>query len=294
MVAVKQPHGDLALDFSVATVLDSYVTELEEERLPDGFWHPSSLFGCARRAVYDYLGTPKPPLDSRTKRVFRMGHIIHEFLQAAILRAVERGDLLQGYVEVKVFDPERGLKGHADGLVQLPDGTWVVLELKSIKSTGMKYGDLPKDDHRKQAAAYVSILRRHGGLLRIDEEANPLSSDRPGWKRVYMPFLTGVEEDGETKWYDQLPPIPELSHVAFVYVSKDDMEIREFIQVQTDQKEAWLDDYLARLRRHVSEGTQPRRLERVTEGRKSGRRHYLCGYCPFEAKCWNEDQEGIE
>lgn len=271
------------MTLSVAETLDAHVADLEEERLPDGQWHPSSLFGCERRAVYDFLGTEKEPLDARTKRVFRMGHIFHELLQDGLTAAVERGDLKAFYPEVKIVDPVRGLKGHADGLALENDDTWTVLEFKSIKSTGFKYGGLPKDDHRKQVAAYVSTLRRYGGTWKLPDRI-------PTWLESQLFASMGgdvvTSDDGQDQ-YLVIPPLGDLARVRFAYVSKDDLEIKEFEQTHSEQKEQWLDEYLAGLRAHVDAGTLPDRLIRYTEtGNVSKQRHYLCGYCPFAKTCW--------
>ena len=255
------------MTFQVADALDAYVAELEEERLPDGRWHPSSLFGCARRAVYDFLGTPKAPLDKRSKRVFRMGHIFHALIQEAVARDPS---LKQAYAEVKIVDPERGIEGHADGLIQHADGHWTLLEFKSIRSTGMKYSDLPKDDHQKQTFSYVSVLRKYGGSVKP-----------PGWK----------EGDGVIV----IPPLGDLDHIRYAYISKDDLEIREFDREFTAAEEEWLNIYLLKLKIHVAQGTLPKRLIRLTEaGNVSSQKHYLCSYCPFMARCWSEDGEGVD
>lgn len=268
--------------FSVAGALDRYVESLEEERLPDGHWHPSSLFGCARRAVYDFLGTPKAPIGARTKRVFRVGHIFHELIQTAVAASPA---VKEAYAEVKIVDPVRKIKGHADELILVDeDGedVWGVLEFKSIKSTGMKYSDLPKDDHRKQVATYCDVLREYGGLVKIQDPA----------ENVYNRNTTEI--DGEL--YIVIPPLGDLARVRFAYVSKDDLEIKEFEQIHTDAKGEWVTNYIKGLEVHVANGTLPKRLVRLTpKGKVSKQRPWPCSYCPFADKCWApEEPEGVD
>jgi hypothetical protein len=275
--------------FSVEAALDHYVEKLEEERQPDGYWHPSGLFGCARQAVYGFLGVPKSAPDRKSKRIFRIGHVTHDFIQRAV--GAHPG-LVLFLPEVKILDEERKLKGHADGLGFYEDGTAEVFEFKSTRSGALRYGDLPKDDHRKQVTSYVSVLRRHGGTWKIDPE---IDLSYTGTLQHEQPWEIFTDDEGSARL--RIPPLPELEHVRIAYLAKDDWEIREFEQKHTDQKEAWLDDYLARLRRHVDEGTLPMRLPNKTldSGRVSPtQHHYLCGYCPFAARCWSQDQEGVE
>lgn len=241
-------------------IVDDYVSSLEEERKPDGYWHPSSLFTCARRAVYEFLGVEKPPVDARGKRIFRLGHILHEFIQTAFGRAASLGDQALFYPEVALVDEARKIKGHADGLsVSLADGE--VLEIKTIGTYGYKSLTEPKPEHKQQAKLYVQILRRYGGTFEFQPEGG------------------GVIE---------IPPMPNLKKVRFAYVSKDNLEIKEYVEEFTEEDDEELDAYLARLDLHVFEGTLPKRLIQLTPtGKVSKQRPWECGYCPFADRCYS-------
>ncbi len=249
------------MTFSVADALDGYVAALEEERLPDGFLHPSGLFGCARRAVYEFTGTPKSdPPDARAKRVFRVGNILHEFAQAAMSK--HPGTVIVAN-EVKVFDPERRLKGSADSVVLLADGSWLVVEIKSINSWGFKKGGLPKADHRLQAACYLSILRRYGASATVN----------------------GVDFT--------IPPLGSDSKVRFCYISKDDLKIEEFDVELTPELEAEIENQLFVIETAILEHELPPRLPYVVSTRKDtyGQmvKDPLCGYCSWATTCWERE-----
>lgn len=247
------------MTFSIAGALDRHVAALNEERQADGMWHPSSLFGCDRRAVYGREGVDRSnPPGARSLRVFRLGHIIHELVQTAVEGEPE---IVAFYAEVKVVDEERGIKGHADGLVFLTDGTAVVIELKSIGFNALKFAkQLPKEDHEKQATLYVDILRRIGGEAKL--------------------------ADG-TKIY--LDPIPALNRILFAYVAKDDMGVIEFLVEVTEKMTADVDATVGRVSRYYREGVLPPRLPR-----SSGKKAWMCGYCDWGDHCWDVDPEGEE
>ena len=76
------------MTFTVEAALDDHVAALEIPRLPDGKWHPSSIFGCDRKAIYEVRGTtPTNPPNAGSRRTFRIGHIFHSFLQDAVAAA---------------------------------------------------------------------------------------------------------------------------------------------------------------------------------------------------------------
>lgn len=245
---------------NLQSVIDDYVASIEEEREPDGYWHPSGMFGCARKAVYEKTGAEKEPFTTRTKRTFRLGHMLHELVQTALETdpSVE-----EFYSEIEVIDEVRKQRGHADGLVKIEGGEWALLELKSIGSYGFKALTEPKQDHVDQAKTYATIIRRDGYLL----------------------------ADGT-----KMPPIPELERIIFGYVSKDNLDVKQYNLVLTPSDTQELDYYVDRLNLHVFEGTLPRRLDSVTTptGRVSKTRPWLCGYCPFQTQCYSKQEpEGV-
>ena len=238
--------------FSVETSLDRYVEAIAEPREPDGLWHPSSLGGCDRKALYEVRGTPKSnPPDARTRRVFRVGHLMHEFVQTAI--ALDPS-VLRFFAEVALDAPDLRVTGHADGLLTHVDGSWEVLEFKTISSRAFQYGDLPKPDHVGQLSLYMKVLREYGG------------------------------RSGPEKFQEVIPPLGErLARGRVIYVSKDDLRIGEYGITWSDAKDEEIRAKLARLESYREAGTLPDRLP--VNGSK---RHYLCGYCPFQDHCWGE------
>ena len=257
------------MPFSVIVALDKHVARLEEEREPDGYWHPSGLFGCPRKAIYEMRGTEKSnPPDARAKRVFRVGNILHEFIQEAISLDEE---VVAFYAEVKIFDAERRIKGAVDGLALLSSGRWLGLEFKSINSMAFKFGDLPKPDHKGQASVYMELLREFGG--------------------------TGKLADGTPII---IPPLGEsLTRFLFAYVSKDDLQVEEFSMLWSDHKAEVLEERLRVLEAYEESGDLPPRLPpTVKTNKKTGKttsaRNYMCSYCAFKDRCWDVDPEGSE
>ena len=229
--------------------MDAYVDQIESIREPDGLWHPSSISSpCDRKSIYEYRGAEKEPLTARTKRIFRVGHILHEFIQTAI----EADPSVRGFwPEVPIVAGPLMVTGHADGLLEHESGEYEVLEFKTIKSTAFRYNDLPKADHILQVSLYLKVLREYGTVL---------------------PSVT-------------LPPLGDmLRRARVVYVSKDDLQIGEYPILWSEARNRQIEDKLVVLNAHRLEGTLPDRLPA-----SGAKRHYLCGYCPFQTQCWEGD-----
>lgn len=247
------------MTFDTAAAIDAYVDSLHTNREPDGYWHPSSLSGCLRQAVYDFRGSPESnPRDKRSQRILRVGHIFHEFVQQAIhnIPSVQTFHSEVGFVHEGLL-----LRGSADGLIQYDSGAWEVLEFKTINSNAFRYGNLPKPPHVIQVTAYLKALREVGGTT----------------------------DEGT-----RIPPVQDaLSQARIGYISKDDLRIEEYPVFWSRANEDELVRRLAVVRSHESAGTLPDRLPLVLD-KKTGKpkRDYLCGYCPFQDACWEREDIG--
>lgn len=149
--------------------VDWVSTEPRDDRR--GVFHPSAVGGCARRNVYEYIGTPRVYADTaKDMEVFRIGHAIHGIVQG-ILGDLERVLNPKG-IEVTFraevpYDRETdslyldlGIGGTTDGVLTLTSKKegWsqrAILEVKSIKSKNFDLLKAPKPDHQMQANLYA-------------------------------------------------------------------------------------------------------------------------------------------
>lgn len=142
-------------------------TELRDNR--QGVFHPSAVGGCARRNVYEYIGTPRVYMDTaKDMEIFRIGHAIHHIVQT-ILADLDRVLTPRGidftFRPEYSFDPNSdymyadfGVGGTCDGLLELVHEDWSqrsILEVKSIKDDNFNSLRGPKPDHQMQANLYA-------------------------------------------------------------------------------------------------------------------------------------------
>ena len=239
-------------------LVDAHFKAHASIREPDGFWHPSSMTGCERQAVYEQTKTEKTDeTDIRSTRIMANGTRMHEEIQA-MLMAKHPGFL----PEVRV-EGLGGIWGHCDGLLPVADGqedgetgpvvvpVYELQEFKSIGPNGKKfmkpkpYGKesptnrpVPKPEHVKQARIYYACLEEMGYLL---------------------------------------------DNIRISYFDRDDWSVLEF------EVEPWTDDELMSfiielesLKMHSKYGTLPARKDPD---------FWLCRYCPFRTRCWKQDKE---
>lgn len=265
------------MTFTVATSVDQWIDREASIRLPDGHFHPSSLFECERKAIYEIRGTePSNEKDARNKRILHLGTTWHQVVQRAIASDPR---IKRIYIEVPAEDDWFNITGHADAVAEYEDGSWELFEIKTAglfqwkkyafgdKKRGIPPG--PSETYRGQARTYAYCLRRNG-----------FSTDDPDWPSI---------EPNPGVVY---PPLGDaLLRIRFIFVCRDDLTIAEFVE---NVDPAWetneLEPKMLRLQRYQDDGTAlPPRLPL-----ENGERNWLCaGYCTFRDRCFNLDKEGV-
>jgi hypothetical protein len=243
----------------IGEALDAYLLATDDDRQSDGYWHPSGLFQCDRMAAYEQRGVERTdPKKSGDHRPLVMGKLLHELMQLSVTHQADIEAIREAWHEVKVFIPTLGVKGSADSLLLLADGTYELEEFKSIKTAAVKFskgGFEPKENHVNQALTYVYGIR-------------------------YFPWITEhVGPDGEIVKTSHSPLGGKLSRARLTYITKDDTQFHEYIYNITPEWEVWFLEYMENLTSFTD--TLPPRLPEKT---------WLCkGYCSWRSRCWGAD-----
>jgi len=249
----------VSVPFSIDTALDAYTRKRTGPRANDLAYHPSGLFGCDRKVVYDVRDTPKPDTwKPGGNRPLLIGNVLGPVLQEAVQEQVGT-TLLMAVSEPLIEIPELNVRGHADHFIRWSDGTPEVIENKTTNSNGLrmiKKAGKAKDEHWNQASTYTYGIREHG-------------------------YWTG---EGKSRVHHAA--VPELERFRVVYWDKDRHGITPYEYTLTEE---WIDsfrEHIARLERYKADGEAlPPRLP-------SG--SWQCDYCDYQTKCWTQDREGTE
>jgi hypothetical protein len=244
------------MTFSVEAALAAYIERHDEPRLPDGKWHPSAIWGCARKAVYEVRGTPPTnPRTPQNRRVLFIGSTLHVVLQAAI----SEDPLVEQYwSEVPIYDDGLNIIGKADGLRLMKDGSYEMDELKTISQRGLEYarkkGDLPRQEHLGQAWDYADALVRFGSPA-----------------------------------FGILPLQDKLTKIRFCYLSKEDADIEEIVYELDGTERGKIEERITYLNSFTGNSLPPRM---PMNGKK---KHWMCdwgkGKCPFYTRCYEVDAD---
>jgi hypothetical protein len=217
---------------NIKVMVDDYIESVTDERLPDGMYHPSSMWGCDRKTIYEIRGTiPTNLPDAKAKRRFYIGHRLHE----AVQRTLEsHPDVEEFYPEGEILFRKYNTIGHFDGLVKYM-GEWWLLEVKSIKRWAAKRG-LPKTDHVKQAITYWWCI------------------ENDGWENA----------DGV-----RFPP-QKLAGIIMLYVEKEDLDIWQFDLTPEPEWSTMVPEKIASLDLYREDtDSLPPRLPRDSKGKKN-------------------------
>ena len=156
-------------------VEEIYASELEREQLinrnkyrnHDGWFSASSAGSCFKKLMLRREGVQEPKMDDRVMRLLRLGTVVHEDIQRAIMNSEQMGDTnLTIMMEKRVEIPELNVVGHLDiGILDKKTGNLKVVDIKTCASYKwrMKFGRNPdkkgNPNYNMQLATYLKALR---------------------------------------------------------------------------------------------------------------------------------------
>lgn len=261
----------VAQAFTVDAALDQWIERHTLDRPADGAYHPSTIFMCDRKTIYEVRATPREDaFKPGDRRPLFIGNTLGPVLQSAIEAQV--GTTLRYAVsEPRIDVAEWNVVGNADAFVVHADGTPEVIENKTIGSNAYywanKKGELPKPEHVNQGLTYLLAIKRHGYFTE-EPERNDL--------------VLRLGEPPRMEWHD---PVPDLTRLRVVYWEKSAHPITEFSVTLTDEWEEGFYRHLATLDRYRADGTAlPMRMPKDYWG---------CNYCAWANRCWKIDKEGV-
>ena len=131
---------------NIQTLIDKALEPSKEPRKRSGKFSPSSFGRCYRYQIwYRQDKTPDSPIDARTRRIFKVGDIFHDFVKQTILQTHP-----DAKTEVRIDLPD--VLGFCD--IELPTE---VIEIKSQHSKGFWW--MSKKGYDIKVEKYTNILQ---------------------------------------------------------------------------------------------------------------------------------------
>ena len=123
---------------NLETIYDDYLERLQEERkeLYKGYerWFSGSSAGsCYKKQWYKINTYEAEPFDARTKRLLRLGTIVHTDFEKAIQEA-EPQDNVKVLLDHEVKIPELNIIGHLDHCLLRNDGKNTEIYISDLKT----------------------------------------------------------------------------------------------------------------------------------------------------------------
>jgi len=180
----------------IELIIDSYIAELNNNEICDKDnvkFRVSDAGRCHRMRYWKRQGKPASDLvDSRTKRVFEVGHIFHKWVQNILLKQ----GVLES-MEVRVEDTHR--VGHADALIRTPSGL-VLYDFKTVHSRKFHHKRKEGADihYLMQAVTYATMLPVKVSDIRIAY----ISKDDLCIEEVSVFEYEGIQSLTEKDWND--------------------------------------------------------------------------------------------
>jgi len=156
-------------------VEEIYASALEQEQVinrtkyksHDGWFSASSAGSCFKKLMLRKEGKQEPKMDNRVMRLLRLGTVVHEDIQKAILNSKEMAsEDLTIVMEKRIEIPELNVVGHLDiGILDKKTGNLKVMDIKTCASYKwrMKFGRNPdkkgNPNYNMQLATYLKALR---------------------------------------------------------------------------------------------------------------------------------------
>jgi len=234
-------------------IIDKMFLDKYEDRPPDGYFHPSSVSGCDRQAVYEVSGTDRTDLpDVRNIRIMGTGTDMHERIQDRLVQA-HPGTL----IEVKVEWEQ--IRGSVDAIVPIGDGY------------PYNYGH-PEDDVDVLMPVYELQEFKSGGNWKMREAQKGPDPQHVKQARIYY---AGLDHMGFL-----------MDGIRIVYFGREDWQVIEHeVEPWTDEQVVTFLASLDNMLLHVEEWSLPDRLPLDSKGN----RFWLCRYCNFRSRCWDLD-----
>jgi len=142
-------------------IYEEYINEKQEENRikryegKESWYHASGAGSCSRKLYFESVEQSEPtnPIDSRTKRLLKLGNIVHDDIQNSLTHTrynkVHNSNILESNKEIN--NKEKSVEFHTEGELSIPE-----LNVRG-------HYDIIVDDKTKDRKVYLYDIKTCGG-----------------------------------------------------------------------------------------------------------------------------------
>lgn len=189
---------------NLETIYDNYLDMLQEEREEKykeykSWFSASSAGSCYKKQWYKVCDFEAEPFDIKTKRLLRLGTIVHKDFEEAIKHA-EPAENVKVYVEHEIVLPEFNVIGHLDHCLIKEDEDGIemyISDLKTTKTSGwyQKFSKKAMMRPRKIGHYELQVATYALGMMYENEDKNTKYDDA----KVSLNLVYYKKDDSEMK-----------------------------------------------------------------------------------------------
>lgn len=201
---------------------DQYIDKLNEQKEDDNLFFRASMAGqCIRKHFYRRFNTETSERESKSKRLLRLGNLVHEDIQNAL-------EKFGWYKEFPLRDPIFPITGHID-LFKLFDQKAVIIDVKTISSWNwkMKFGKESEENvthYEFQVNTYRWLLKRMWNKPYSETEGYILYYNKDNSSLKLIEVQDFILDEVESYWQ---------KIIDLLEVVKEPKDIKEHIPIDT-------------------------------------------------------------
>ena len=158
------------MELNLIDIYDQFLKEKDEAEADQhgksGMYYASQTGGCIKKTLMTQAGIKGGDIDARTRRVFRLGELVHEDIQLAVESIVEPTDDLVVWIEEEFTIPKYNVKCKIDvGFWDKVNKSIAIHDIKTVHSYKWKMMFGRKKD-AKASTNYELQLGSYGMAIR--------------------------------------------------------------------------------------------------------------------------------
>ena len=211
---------------SLPEIYDSWLRkkniEESDKHGKSGMFYASSTGGCIKKTLYTQQATQGSEFNSKTLRVFRLGELVHEDIQRAVLETAKETDTFKVWIEKAFVNKKYNVKCRIDvGFYDMIEKVIDIYDIKTVHSYkwsqmfGRSKKGTPSVNYELQLGSYGLAIREEIGDVDQNFYLTWYKKDDSSMKQIEI--SPEWEEMAAEYWEDVMtsPPVNQIERGSY-------------------------------------------------------------------------------